>query len=216
MPAYSARPAHSARPARARAVAALLTVAAAMMAGCEKAPPAAPLPSEGVIRLSDQFSPDFTLVDADGRVMSNADLKGKAAIVYFGFASCPDVCPLALGRVSAALNELSEKEREKVAALFITVDPDRDTPEALKRYLAFDPRIVGLTGDRAAIERAKAGFKVYAEAEPVTDAKLGYTVQHSSLFYLIEKDGSLRYALQDTLTPAELATAIRTALGGRK
>ncbi len=172
----------------------------------------AALPAEGVIALSDQFSADFTLIDADGKVMRDEDLKGRVAIVYFGFATCPDVCPLALGRLSAALNALSDKERAKVAPLFITVDPDRDTPQALKTYLEFDPRIIGLTGDAAAIDHAKAGFKVYAEPETVADSKIGYTMQHSSLFYLIEKSGKLRYALDDSLTPDEIAAAIRRAL----
>ena len=169
-------------------------------------------PQERLIRLSDQFSADFALIDQDGRLMRDEDLKGKAAIVYFGFATCPDVCPLALGRLTAALNVLTDKEREKVIPLFITVDPDRDTPAALKTYLAFDPRIIGLTGERGAIEQAKAGFKVYAEPEPIPGSEIGYTMNHSSLFYLIEPDGKLRYALQDTLTPPEIAAAIRAAL----
>lgn len=190
----------------------MLVAATIALAACEAKDPAASLPAEGVIRLSDQFSPDFTLVDQDGKVMRNTDLKGKVVLVYFGFATCPDVCPLALGRVSAALNELSDKEREGVRALFITVDPERDTPDALKRYLEFDRRIIGLTGDRDAIERAKAGFNVFAEPEPVEDPKIGYTMQHSSLFYLIEKSGKLDYALADTLDPKQVATALRNAL----
>lgn len=199
---------------RARNTTLTVTLAFALfaLAACGQKDATAPLPAEGVIRLSDAFSPDFTLVDQDGRVMQDEDLKGKAALVYFGFATCPDVCPLALGRVSAALNELSEAERAKTAALFITVDPDRDTPEALKKYLAFDERITGLTGDRAAIEHAKSGFKVFAEPETVPDPKVGYVMQHSSLFYLIDKRGKLDVALEDTLTPAEIAAAIRTAL----
>lgn len=182
------------------------------LAGCERGPGDAKLPQAGVIQLSDKFAADFALIDQDGRLMRDEDLKGRAAIVYFGFASCPDVCPLALGRLSAALNELTDAERGEVVPLFITVDPDRDTPEAIKKYLAFDPRIIGLTGDRGAIEQAKAGFKVFAEPEPVEDPKLGYTMVHSSLFYLVEEDGTLRYALEDTLTPQDLATAIRAAL----
>lgn len=189
-----------------------ILILALLAAGCGQKETAAPMPAAGVIRLSDAFSPDFTLVDQDGKVMRDEDLKGKAALVYFGFATCPDVCPLALGRVSAALNELSDAERAKTAALFITVDPDRDTPDALKKYLAFDARITGLTGDRTAVEHAKAGFKVFAEPETVPDPKVGYVMQHSSLFYLIDKRGKLGVALEDTLTPAEIAAAIRTAL----
>lgn len=179
---------------------------------CAKEEPSAPLPAEGVIALSDQFSADFALIDQDGRLMRDEDLTGRAALVYFGFATCPDVCPLAMGRLSAALNVLSDKERAKVVPLFITVDPDRDTPEKLKTYLAFDERIIGLTGDRAAIEHAKAGFKVYAEPQTIDDEKLGYTMQHSSLFYLIDPSGKLGVALQDTLTPDQIAAALRASL----
>ncbi len=188
-----------------------IALAAALLLAACGAEDAGPPPA-GVIALSDQFKPDFALIDQNGTTMTNADLKGRVGVVYFGFASCPDVCPLALGRLSAALNELSETERKRVAALFITVDPDRDTPEKLKAYLAFDERLIGLTGDRAAIEAVKANYKVFAEPEPVEDSTLGYTMQHSSLFYLIGRDGALQAALQDTLTPAEIASAIRRAL----
>lgn len=188
-----------------------IALAAALLLAACGAEDAGPPPA-GVIALSDQFKPDFALIDQNGTTMTNADLKGRVGVVYFGFASCPDVCPLALGRLSAALNELSETERKRVAALFITVDPDRDTPEKLKAYLAFDERLIGLTGDRSAIEAVKANYKVFAEPEPVEDSTLGYTMQHSSLFYLIGRDGALQAALQDTLTPAEIASAIRRAL----
>jgi len=174
---------------------------------------ATPLPAEGVIALSDQFTADFALLDKDGKVMRDEDLRGRVGFVYFGFATCPDVCPMAVGRMVGALSELTDKEREKIVPLFITVDPDRDTPEALGRYLgAIDPRLIGLSGDRAAIEQAKAGFKVFAEPETVADSTIGYTMQHSSLFYIIEKSGKLTTALEDTLTPEEIASALRRAL----
>lgn len=192
-----------------RYVCVLPALAALLLAACtqETSPPA-----QGVIALSDQFSSDFALIDQNGALLRDEDLKGKAAIVYFGFATCPDVCPLALGRVSAALNELTPKEREKVMALFITVDPDRDTPEALKKFLAFDDRIIGLTGDRQAVDAAMKGFKVYAEAETLPDSALGYTMQHSSIFYLIDRKGRLGVALEDTMEPAAIAREIRRAL----
>lgn len=187
---------------------AALALGAVCLASCGKAPRT----PDRAIALSDQFSADFALIDQTGRLMRDDDLKGRVAIVYFGFATCPDVCPLALGRLSAALNELTPAEQEKVAPVFITVDPDRDTPDKIAAYVAFDNRLIGLTGDRAAIDKAKAGFKVYAQAEPVDDPKIGYTMNHSSLFYLVDKDGGLRYALQDALTPDEIAAAIRSRL----
>ncbi len=186
----------------------VMSVLAAAAASCARSPSK----PERAIALSDQFSADFELIDQSGRLMRDEDLKGRVAIVYFGFATCPDVCPLALGRLSAALNELTPAEQEKIVPLFITVDPDRDTPEKIAAYIAFDQRLIGLTGDHAAIDKAKAGFKVYAEPEPVDDPKIGYTMNHSSLFYLVDKDGGLRYALQDTLTPVEIANAVRARL----
>lgn len=169
-------------------------------------------PAPGVIGLSDQFKSDFALIDQNGAVMQDEDLKGRVALVYFGFASCPDVCPLALGRMSAALNALTPAELKKVAAVFITVDPDRDTPERMKAFLSFDERIIGLTGDRAAVEAAKANFKVFAEPEVSADSRLGYTMQHSSLFYIVEPSGALTTALEDTLTPEAIAAELRRAL----
>lgn len=189
----------------------LLALAALTLAACGGGGDDA-RPSPGVIELSDQFSADFTLIDHNGAVMRDEDIRGRVGVVYFGFASCPDVCPLALGRLSAALNELSSADLKKVAPLFITVDPDRDTPEKLKGFLAFDDRIVGLTGDRQAVEAVKTNFKVFAEPEASEDSALGYTMQHTSFFYLIDRSGALKAALEDTLTPAEIAAAIRRAL----
>jgi protein SCO1/2 len=190
----------------------LALAAALTLAACGEGAQDAGPPPAGVIELSDQFKSDFALIDQNGRTMTAKDLAGRVGVVYFGFATCPDVCPLALGRLSAALNELSAADLQKVAPLFITVDPDRDTPEKLKAYLAFDDRLIGLTGDRVAIEQTKANFKVFAEAEPVEDSKIGYVMQHSSLFYLIDRKGALKVALEDTLTPAEIAAVIRREL----
>ena len=184
-------------------------VAAAALSACGGEPAA---PPQGSIALSDEFKVDFNLVNQDRAPVSNADLKGKTALVYFGYASCPDVCPLALGRMSAALNDLTDAERAHVAPVFITVDPARDTPAKLKTYLSFDPRITGLSGDAAAVEHAMEGFKVYARAQPVADSKAGYEVQHSSLFYLVDPDGSLRFALEDTMEPGDVAEAVRQSL----
>ena len=185
-------------------------IALAALAGCGKADDGPP--PEGVIALSDQFVADFALIDQNGRLLRDEDLKGKTTIVYFGFATCPDVCPLALARMSAALNQLSERERSKVIPLFITVDHDRDTPETIKAYLAFDERIIGLSGDRPSVEQAMAGFKIYAQAVPIPDSALGYTMQHSSLFYLLDRETRPIAALEDTMEPAAIAEAIRREL----
>ena len=118
---------------------------------------------------------------------------------------------MALGRLSAALNELSAGELADVAPVFITVDPARDTPSALKSFLSFDPRIVGLTGDEAAAEKARDAFKVYAAPEQLPNSALGYTMNHTSLFYVLDRKGKPRVALQDTMAPAEIAAYLRYA-----
>lgn len=192
---------------------AVLAGAAALVAGCERnSAPAVEVPADGVIQLSDQFSSDFQLIDTNGETVSSGDFRGKVAVVYFGFASCPDVCPLALSRLSAALDALSKKEQAEIAPLFITVDPARDTPEVLKAYLSFDRRIIGLTGDQAATDAARRSFKVFARRQPLPDSALGYTMDHSSLFYLVDREGRPRIALHDSLTPDELAVMLRRSI----
>lgn len=184
---------------------------ALMLAACGGEPSVEP-PADGVIRLSDQFSSDFSLVDGDGRAVSNTDFRGRVMVVYFGFTHCPDVCPMALGALSAALNELSEAERAELAPVFISVDPERDTPEAVKTYLSFDERIVGLTGDPDAAEAARRSFKVAARRQNLPESALGYEVQHTSLFYVVDRAGAPILALRDTLTPTELAEVLRRAV----
>ena len=168
-----------------------------------------------LIELSDAFTGDFALVDQDGGARTDEDFKGRIQFIYFGFATCPDVCPMALGRMTAALDALEEKNAgalNEIAPLFITVDPERDTPAALKAYLAFDPRIAGLSGSPAAAAAARDGFKVYAKKVPLEDSALGYTMDHSSLFYLTDRKGAPLYAIKDTADPASIASAISNLL----
>ncbi|MGF1542927.1 MAG: SCO family protein [Parvularculaceae bacterium] len=186
-------------------------LAATLLAGCGGEDP----PAAGVIALSDQFSSDFNLVDHNGERRSDEDFRGKVMFVYFGFATCPDVCPLALGRMTGALEELKPGELDDVQPLFITVDPERDTPEKLEAYLSFDERILGLTGDLEAAEAARRSFKTFAEKRPLPESELGYTMDHYSLFYLVDRDGQPRVALKDSMTPAEIAASVRRALRWR-
>lgn len=199
------------RATRRTASAALSLAFLLAFSACSKAP-TVEVPNDGVIRLSDQFSSDFALVDRKGRAVADEDFRGKVMIVYFGFANCPDVCPLALGALSAALNDLGEKERDEVAPLFITVDPERDTPEALDAYLSFDERIIGLTGTPEAAAAARQSFKVYARRVAQPDSALGYTMDHTSLFYLVDREGRVKLALQDSLTAQQLAEMLRRAI----
>jgi protein SCO1/2 len=187
---------------------------AAALAACG-ARPAVEVPKDAIVKLSDAFSGDFQLVDVNGAPVSDDSFRGKLMVVYFGFATCPDVCPMALSRLSAALGLLSPDERADLAPVFITVDPERDTPQALKAYLAFDKEIIGLTGSREAIDAARASFRVYAKKSPLPESALGYTMDHSSLFHLVDPKGEVFLALHDFLTPEELAEMLRRSIAGR-
>ncbi|MEO1251985.1 MAG: SCO family protein, partial [Pseudomonadota bacterium] len=150
-------------------------------------------PMDGVIRLSDAFTGEFELVDKTGATRTDEEFEGKVMLVYFGFTHCPDVCPIDVQVMSAALNELGDNAGE-VAPVFISVDPERDTPEALRDYFAFDDRIVALTGSVDAAEDAKTSFKQYAQKQPLPDSALEYTVNHGRFFYIADRAGQPQFA----------------------
>ncbi len=144
----------------------------------------------------------FTLVSQDGRKVTEKDLIGKPTLIFFGYTHCPDVCPTTLFDMSEVLRKLGPDKN--VAALFITVDPERDTPEVMKDYLSsFDPRITGLSGDRPAIEQAMRNYRVYAKKVPSNDG--GYTMDHTSLIYLMDKQGRFVNPFNLERTPEEAA-----------
>ena len=129
----------------------------------------------------------FRLTDQNGQTITDGDLKGRPFLVFFGFTHCPEVCPTALFDISEILSKLGP-DADKVNALFITVDPERDTPAALKDYLSsFDPRIVGVTGDEAAITAVAKAYRAYYKRMPLAEG--GYTMDHTAIIYLMGKDG---------------------------
>jgi protein SCO1/2 len=129
----------------------------------------------------------FKLIDGDGKTVTDQDLKGKPFLVFFGFTHCPEVCPTTLFELSEVFKRLGP-DADKAAGLFITVDPERDTPAVMKDYLSnFDPHLRGLTGDPQAIERAIKEYRVYARKVPLDGG--GYTMDHTALVYLMDKQG---------------------------
>lgn len=129
----------------------------------------------------------FELVNQDGKTVTDADFRGKPLLVFFGFTHCPDICPTTLFEVSEIFNRLG-KDAEKISAVFVTVDPERDTPEKLKLYLSsFHPRISALSGSQAQIEAIKKVYFVYAKRIPLDGG--GYTMDHTSVVYLMDKEG---------------------------
>ena len=143
----------------------------------------------------------FSLQGPDGRVVTDADMNGEPFLVYFGYTNCPDVCPTTLAQMSDALAKLPGKP---IRALFITIDPERDTAASLKDYLAsFDPRIIGLSGDAEAIAKVEKAYRVYARKGPPENG--GYGMDHSSIVYLMDAKGQFVEALNLERKPEETA-----------
>ena len=141
-----------------------------------------------------------------------ADFRGRVVLVYFGYLTCPTVCPNSLARIAAALRSLSPAERLRVAALFISVDPERDTPQIVTRYAAhFDPMIVGATGSPDVLRRIARAYGARFRKVAVGGA-LGYTVAHTSETYVLDPAGRLSQTLPHGVLPETIAAAIRNAL----
>ena len=127
----------------------------------------------------------FALQSADGRTVTDATFAGKPFLVYFGYTHCPDVCPTTLAQLSDVLKRIPDPA---VRVLFITVDPERDTPKSMADYVSsFDPRILGLSGSVEAVEQAERVYRVYARKAPTKDGD--YAMDHSSVIYLMDAKG---------------------------
>jgi protein SCO1 len=145
----------------------------------------------------------FTMIGSDGRAVTSADLSGRPYLIFFGYTHCPDYCPATLLDISAVFKELGPDK--KIAAILVTTDPERDTPEVLMTYLQnFDPRIIGLTGDPLKIEAITQAFRVYSRKVP--GEKPGeYSVDHSGAVYLMDKRGKFVNVFDLRRSPKEAA-----------
>jgi protein SCO1/2 len=155
---------------------------------------------------------DFTLQSLSGPI-SLSDFKGQVAALYIGYTNCPDVCPTSLAIISQALNDLSSEELEQVQPLFVSVDPERDTPERLAEYSQFfHPRIIGMTGTKKDVDLVVDRYGAFYRKVEMKDSALGYTVDHSSRIYLIDKQGELSNTLGHGTMPSEVVAEIRKLL----
>jgi protein SCO1/2 len=155
----------------------------------------------------------FDLVDHEGRAATDADFRGRLMIVFFGFTYCPDVCPTALTAIAQALDLLGA-DAVNVAPLFITVDPERDTPEQLKEYVRhFHPRLIGLTGTPEKIAAAAKAYRVYyAKARAANAPPDEYTMDHTSIVYLMGRDGKFLAHFSHGTEPKAIADRARSHL----
>jgi len=137
----------------------------------------------------------FRLIDQAGQPFSDQDLKGKSFLVFFGFTHCPEVCPTTLFEISEIMRMLGS-EADRTAALFITVDPERDTPAAMKEYMSsFDPHVRALTGDAAALAAVAKAYRVYYKKVPLEGGD--YTMDHTAASYVFDPQGRLRLFARD-------------------
>lgn len=154
----------------------------------------------------------FALIDGDGRPVTDASFRGRWTLVYFGYTHCPDVCPTALQSIANALDLLPADLARRVAVVFITVDPARDTPAVMKDYVAaFGPSFIGLSGTSAAIAQAEAAYQVYAARHEEPDG--GYSMDHSSVISLMDPQGRLAARFTHATEPAQIAAALRRLAG---
>jgi protein SCO1/2 len=144
------------------------------------------LPSAGKALVGGPFS----LIDHNGRRVTDKDFRGRYMLVYFGFTYCPDVCPSGLQVIAAALQKLGNKA-DRITPIFITVDPERDTPAQLSEYVkSFDPRLVGLTGTPPEVDAAAKAYRVYYKKVQDEKSTAGYTFDHTSIIYLMDPQGT--------------------------
>jgi protein SCO1/2 len=152
----------------------------------------------------------FQLTDQAGQTVTDQNLKGKPTLIFFGFTHCPDVCPTSLFEISEVLKAMG-KDADRVNALFVSVDPERDTAAAMKDYLSsFDPHLQGLTGNPESVAKVLSAYRVYSKKVPLKDGD--YTMDHTALIYLMDRDGRFVSPFNLKRTPAEAATDLKKYL----
>lgn len=160
------------------------------------------------------YARDFALTDQDGKPRTLADFKGKAVVIFFGYTHCPDVCPTTMAEMAAVMKQLGP-DAERVQVLFVTVDPERDTPDLLKHYVpAFDPRFIGLSGDTDATARVAKEFRVFYQKVPGKEAG-NYTMDHTAASYVFDPQGRVRLFVRHGQGPDPIAQDLKALLAGK-
>jgi len=152
----------------------------------------------------------FQLTDQSGQIVSEKNLKGRPTLIFFGFTHCPDVCPTSLFEISEVLRSMGT-DADRVNAYFISIDPERDTSAAIKDYLSsFDPHLKGLTGNPGAVAKTISEFRVYSKKVPLKDGD--YTMDHTTLTYLMDREGRFVSPFNLNRKPEEAAADLKRYL----
>lgn len=181
-----------------------------LLSACDRAPAGAQATAyKGIDITGAPYGRDFSLTDFNGQPRHLSDYRGQVVMLYFGFVQCPDVCPTALTRASAVMQQLGA-DAAQVQLLFVTVDPERDQPALLREYLGtFDPSFMALTGSAEQIKAAADEFRVYYKKVPTGSS---YTMDHTALTYLFDRAGHIRVALRHEQTADDYTADIRHLL----
>jgi len=159
------------------------------------------------------FGRELALTGHDGKPRTLADFRGRVTVLFFGYTHCPDICPTTLVELAGVMKALG-KDAERVQVLMVTLDPERDTPEVLSKYVpAFDPRFLGVYGDAAATQRAAKEFRIFYEKRAGSTPS-AYTVDHSGQGYVIDSQGQLRLMVRHDRIAQDLAEDLRALLRG--
>jgi len=181
-----------------------------LLAGCDR--PGGGKPSfKGTDITGADYGRVLALTDHTGAPRTLADFKGKLVVLFFGFTQCPDVCPTTLATMADVVKRLGP-DGDRVQVLFVTVDPERDTQAVLAPYVtAFDPRFIGLHGDKDATAKAAREFKVFFQKVPGRTSGT-YSIDHTAASYVLDREGRLRLYLRHTQTPEDITADLRTLL----
>ncbi|PAT31106.1 SCO family protein [Vandammella animalimorsus] len=201
------------RALRSRLLAAALVGAALLgLAGCTGSEPAAKFHTLDISGVD--YAKGFSMPDAHGQHRSLADFAGKVVFVYFGFAQCPDICPTTMLEM-AEVKKLLGEDGDKLQIVFVTVDPERDTPEVMRAYMeSFDPQAVALVGNAEQIAAMARDFKVFYEKKPGSTPDT-YTIDHSASGYMYDPQGRLRLYVRYGTPVDQIAADVRQLLQGR-
>jgi protein SCO1/2 len=158
--------------------------------------------------------PSFSLAATSGETFSLRDQENKVTLLFFGYTNCPDICPVILGTIKTALNQMEAEEREQVQLVFISVDPASDTLDRIGGYLArYNSGYIGVAPDETELEQMLADYGSFAEAEPPDADSGGYLVTHTGLTYVIDKAGNLRLGFFTDMAPEDIAHDLRILVG---
>lgn len=199
-------------PGRRQSLQWLAAAAVGLLSGCDRlftsGQPATPA-FKGIDITGAGYASGFSLTDFNGQTRTLADFKGKVVMLYFGFVQCPDVCPTALTRAAAVMERLGPRAVD-LQVVFVTVDPERDTPELLRDYMAaFHPAFLALTGSAEQIARTAKDFRAFYKKVPTGSS---YTMDHTALSYLFDRQGRIRVALRHEQTADDYTADILALL----